>query len=417
MKVGRSIDLAFLEARRAPEGGKVAGDLRSEFERDRARVLHSAAFRRLQGKTQVHGAGEHDFYRTRLTHTLECAQIGRALALRLWAPPFVELVEAACLAHDLGHPPFGHTGEGALAEYVPFEGNAQTFRLVTRLENKVPGRGLNLTRATLLALIKYPHRWTPGAHKFLYPDDEEAAEFAFEGAPVHLGERGAGRALATELMEWADDVAYSTHDLEDGVVGGYIDRERLGDPAMRGSVLDRAERELRRVGLSATAGDLDAVCRDVAAALPPAGAPEDATLKRLVNRYIHRLVIDVGTTMGPAPGHPLFARRLVVPDDVRRLCELLKALVWICVITDARVGGGREHQRQVVAAVYEAVLQDARTGRLGLLPEARRRSLEGLPEEGLRRAAADYVSGMTDAFALRTHERVLLAGGSATPRA
>ncbi len=409
------VDLPFLEARRAPEAGKAPGDLRSEFERDRARVLHSAAFRRLQGKTQVHGAGEHDFYRTRLTHTLECAQIGRALALRLWAPPYVELVEAACLAHDLGHPPFGHTGEAALAGYVPFEGNAQTFRLVTRLEAKVPERGLNLTRATLLAIIKYPYRWTPGAHKFLYPDDEAAAEFAFAEAPVRLGQHGAGRALATELMEWADDVAYSTHDLEDGVVGGYIDRERLVDPVIRGSVLGRAERELRRVGLSATAADLDALCREISAALPDRGAPEDATLKRLVNRYIHRLVIDVGTTMGAAPGHPLFARRLVVPDEVRRLCELLKALVWICVISDARVGGGREHQRRVVSSVFEAVLEDARTGGLGLLPEARRRALAGLSDQALERAAADYVSGMTDAFAVRSHERLLRAAGSATP--
>ena len=379
-------------------------------------MLHSAAFRRLQGKTQVHGAGEHDFYRTRLTHTLECAQIGRALALRLWAPPFVELVEAACLAHDLGHPPFGHTGEAVLADHVPFEGNAQTFRLVTRLEAKVPERGLNLTRATLLAIIKYPWRWTPGAHKFLYPDDEPAAEFAFEAAPVRLGDEGAGRALPTELMEWADDVAYSTHDLEDGVVGGYIDRERLADPAIRARVLERAERELRRVGLAATASDLDLLCREIAAALPPTGAPEDAALKRLVNRYIHRLVIDVDTTMGPAPAHPLFARRLVVPDDVRRLCELLKALVWICVITDVRVGGGRDHQRRVVSSVFEAVLEDARTGRLGILPEPRRRALAGVSDAQLARAAADYVAGMTDAFAVRTHERALAAAGSASPR-
>ncbi|MDA2925217.1 dNTP triphosphohydrolase [Acidobacteria bacterium AH-259-L09] len=134
-------------------------DKRNPFEHDRARIIHSVHFRRLQGKTQIFAPGWADFMRTRLTHTIETGQIGRALGENAGLPG--SLVEAACFAHDLGHPPFGHTGEQALnaemKEHGGFEGNAQTFRILTRIERKSSQfRGLNLCRATLLGTIKYP---------------------------------------------------------------------------------------------------------------------------------------------------------------------------------------------------------------------------------------------------------------------
>lgn len=407
------VDQAFLEERRAPEPPRDPADCRSEFERDRARILHSAAFRRLQGKTQVHGVGERDFYRTRLTHSLECAQIGRALALRLWAPPYVELVEAACLAHDLGHPPFGHAGESVLARHVAFEGNAQTFRLLGRLEAKVPGSGLNLCRATLLSVVKYPYRELPGNAKFIYADDEPLAAWALEGAPAGLEDRPDGeppRALSAELMEWADDVAYSTHDLEDGLVGGFIDREVLADPGLRQRVLERA---CARVPCEP--GEVAALLDELGAEMGDDG-PDDVRLKALVNRYVHRLVIEVGTAPGADPGHPLFARRLEVPPPVRRLCEILKALVWIAVIQSERVLRGREVRCRAIDELFGALREDARTGALGLWPAARRRAVAALPAAGLDRAVADYLAGMTDAFALRVHGELMRRRGE-TPGA
>jgi dGTPase len=222
---------------------------RSEVVKDRDRIIHSSAFRRLQGKSQVFGAQTTDFFRNRLTHSLECAQIGHAIATRVggapWSPcassleDFATVVEAACLAHDIGHPPFGHNGEEALSGCLKanldghlFEGNAQSFRIVTYVEPKQFGEvkagyerwlGLNLTRTTLKAIQKYPwietdarvEEKTPKFSVFDDPDDHAYFDWVW-------GPETPAKTLATEIMDVADDIAYATHDLEDGVWSGMI---------------------------------------------------------------------------------------------------------------------------------------------------------------------------------------------------
>ena len=228
---------AFDEERWAAEPPKSRN--RTAFERDRARLIHSSALRRLGAKSQVLVAGTDDFARTRLTHTLEVAQIGRQIAAMLGCDP--DVVDCACLAHDLGHPPFGHNGEKALATIAAgiggFEGNAQTLRLLTRLEPKIfhdDGRsaGVNLTRASLDAAVKYPWTYAEAVArggngrsvKFcVYPDDVDVFRWLKQGAPA------GAKPMECQVMDLSDDIAYSVHDVEDAIATGAFNPIVLAD--------------------------------------------------------------------------------------------------------------------------------------------------------------------------------------------
>jgi dGTPase len=401
-------------ARFVAEPGKASGVPRGEFERDRARVLHSAALRRLAAKTQVVGVGQSDFPRTRLTHSLECAQIGRELAAVLGADP--DLVDTGCLAHDLGHPPFGHNGETALDEFAAgcggFEGNAQSLRVLTRLEAKVlrtdsPGdvsAGLNLTRAALDAATKYPWPRRDSLVKFgVYDDDAEVFAWLRDGAP------GEQRCLEAQVMDWADDVAYSVHDLEDGVVAGRIDLVALSD-ASRRSELWATVRDWYLP--DASDDDLDEVLDTLTSATSWPVAPYDgsrgaqATLKNLTSELIGGFCAAVeAATRGTYGEGPLtrYAADVVVPEQTVLAIAALKGVAAHFVMrADDRVAT-LERQREIITQLVAALRA---SGQADLEPAFRADFAAAADDAARLRVIVDQVASLTDASATAWHRRL-----------
>lgn len=396
-----------------PEPPKRPG--RTAFERDRARVVHSSALRRLGAKTQVVGPADvdSDFPRTRLTHSLECAQVGRELGATLGCDP--DLVETACLAHDLGHPPFGHNGEQALAVAAAriggFEGNAQSFRLLTRLEAKTVrsdgrGAGLNLTRASLDAATKYPWPRRIGLTKFgVYDDDLDVFTWMRRGAPSDR------RCLEAQVMDWADDVAYSVHDLEDGVEAGHIKPGELADASAWSDVVATA-RQLYLPDAEADADDaeLEQAVRDLSglACWPAAhdGSLNSlAALKNLTSQLIGRFCQAAEAATREAYGRGPLTRydaSLVVPRSARIECGLLKAVTAHYVMNREGVTAIRAHQRQVLVELVDHL---GSRGSSALEPVFAA-MWQAAPDDASRlRVVVDQVASLTDTSALAWHER------------
>lgn len=421
------------------------GDHRTPYQRDKARILHSAAFRRLQAKTQVLGVGMSDFYRTRLTHSLEASQIGQGIAAQLRGkyPELTEhlqlndtLIEALCLAHDIGHPPYGHGGEVALhymmRDHGGFEGNGQTFRIVTGLEPYTAGHGMNLSRRTLLGLVKYPqylkqlNRQKPGldalSHrevkaaewhppKGLYECDKPAFEWLLQDfsitdklAFMQHQEPSCGdghaktiyKSFDCSIMELADDIAYGIHDLEDAIVMGIVHQSQfnqevaeplcqLGDawfnqntPSLSDKLFSQEHHQRK-----------DAI-----------GA--------LVNCFITNIEI---TAINSQFEQDLLKYNAVFPAPFQQALSIFKSYVYKRVIRKPEIQLLEYKGQQIVMELFQAFASDPQR----LLPDnTRNRWLKAHEEGNGHRVIADYISGMTDGFASKLYGTLFMPSSALT---
>lgn len=388
---------------------------RGEFSRDRARVLHSAAFRKLSAKTQVLSPTSGDFARTRLTHSLEVAQVGRELANALGVNP--DLVDMACLAHDLGHPPFGHNGESALnfwaADIGGFEGNAQTFRILTRLETKIydedgNSRGLNLTRASLDAATKYPWPLVRASEfgntsKFgVYEDDLEVFNWMRQGAP-----EGA-KCVEAQIMDFADDVAYSVHDFEDAIVEGFIDPGLLSDPLAHEALLEEigkwSEGLLAKVQLEEALNHLK---QSDYWLYSFDGSPRQlAQLKNLASDLIGSFVSrTTDSILENASKSKLTRYRagVIVPSRVKSEIAVLKGIVAFSIMTHGERQPYYERQRQLLIELADILLASGDEHLDAISKEAWSRASS---ERAKRRVIVDQIASLTDPGAISLHARL-----------
>jgi dGTPase len=415
-------------------GKKRLLDKRSPFQRDKARVLHSAAFRRLQSKTQIHNNGLSDFYRTRLTHSLEVAQIGSGIVAHLaltqpeFAPllPSTNLIETICLSHDIGHPPFGHGGETALNYMMikdgGFEGNGQTFRILTQLEPYTEFNGMNLTRRSLLGLLKYPvclseisapypedtsrnfrelktEEWMPG--KGIYDHDKSYLEAVLkplcatdkakfhtlreQNHDEHKHKKSRYKSFDCSIMEIADDIAYGVHDLEDAIAMGIINKSLWQE---------KVETQLFDVQDFSLGEQLPELTNNL---FSTQHFKRKDAIGALVNSLITSIKIDV---VDDDFEEPLLAYNAHLAPSMFTVLEILKSFVLNYVIKSADLQILEYRGQQIVMELFEAF----NAGPLRFLPKHIKEVYQQQPDTSRKkRVIADYISSLTDNHALRLH--------------
>tara|TARA_B110000037_G_scaffold220082_1_gene286814 strand:- start:255 stop:1529 length:1275 start_codon:yes stop_codon:yes gene_type:complete len=391
-------------------------DYRTPFQIDRDRIIHSASFRKLQSKTQVYLSGEYDFYRTRLTHSIEVAQIGRSICHALKAKSVYlkddfyidsDLVEAACLSHDLGHPPFGHGGERTLhrlfGEYGGFEGNAQTLRLITDTLYQSPSRqsGMAPTRAFIDSVLKYKNVYSeldrPNNH-FIYDFQLPYRNFVHAGCTDLVGAQNPGAfgklsSIECQIMDWSDDTAYCINDIVDGVRAKFITIERL-------------ERWAERKGLDAEAQPLfDAFVNDI----------RKDRLEAIFGQRIGQFIgagdiVPVENVLSEASNR--YAFRLIVDGDVRRQARFYKSVALDLIFRSVPLQQMDYKGDRILTAIYDAIVENHLNGGLAgtkhqILPELPSRLLDQANSEEERHwVARDYLASLTDGEAARIYKRL-----------
>ena len=395
-----------------------ADPYRTPFQIDRDRIIYSSAFRRLQSKTQVFVSGEFDFYRTRLTHSLEVAQIGRSISSYLNQTSLLlrtdfcidsDLVEAVCLAHDLGHSPFGHAGERALHQLMRnlggFEGNAQSLRLITRtIYSGTRGRrGMNPTRALIDGVLKYKRLFCEdrsAEHHFLYDDQEQLRRFTLGPASSEPEPDFAElQSLECQIMDWADDTAYGLSDIVDSINAGFLRFERVEDWAANESLNPDEQKHIDTV----------------------LAAIKERKVEARFSRKIGSFIRATPLTNRSGPLSELSHRygfKLVVEPEVRTEVDIYKRLCRDLVFRHSQLHQLERKARIILEAIFKAFAEaylETKNPALRLLPESYDylvRNAEGV--HGRARVLCDYVAGMTDIFATRTYKRLFDASFGST---
>ncbi len=397
-----------------------AYDYRSPFQIDRDRVLHTNTFRRLQNKTQVFWSGEYDFYRTRLTHSLEVAQIGKAISEWLKHMPNAilsedfhidpDLMEAICLSHDLGHPPFGHAGERTLnfltAKFGGFEGNAQTLRLLTERIFSSQKSGMNPTRAFLDGILKYKSLRSeifdengPPKNHFIYDSQEKYLNWVLDEQdfPAELSpgsHRDSFKSIKCQIMDWADDTAYSLNDLSDSIRAGFLQIQKIESWAQRNKHSLDEESPLARLLKAIRANRVEAfVGKRIGIYIRATKLVQDANfLSAHSNRYKFRLHID---------------------PEIRAESQMFKDLAFDCVFCSPQLKQLEHKGSRMLRELWDVLkIRYVEQGKIDgqdfqLLPADTVQEIEEQTDEQSRaRLVCDYLAGMTDRYAARTYKRL-----------